>query len=80
MPTYLIAYEEALTQIIEKGGAQEIIDKAVDEYNTFRTAAFHAWLAQADLKCVHCGKDAVKADVAPLEEITCPDHRQKESP
>lgn len=77
MSTYLIAYEEALTQVIETGGSQEIVDKAIDDYNTFKSASFKEWLDKADLKCVHCGADAVKDTVEPLEEIVCKDHRSK---
>ena len=74
MSTYLIAYEEALTRIIETGGSQETVDKAIADYNTFKKTAFMEWLATADLKCVHCGADARKDEVEPLEEITCKDH------
>ncbi len=78
MSTYLIAYEEALTLIIEKGGSQETVDKAIAEYNAFKLSAFKEWLGKADLKCVHCGAAADKDDAEPLEEIACKDHRRKE--
>lgn len=77
MSTYLIAYEEELTRIIESGGSQDSVDKAIDEYNRFQPSAFAVWLKEAPLKCIHCGADAEKEGVEPVEEIACKEHRLK---
>lgn len=77
MSTYLTAYEEELTRIIESGGTQDVVDKAVDEYNRFQKSAFEVWLKGASLKCIHCGADAEQEGVEPVEEIACKEHRHK---
>jgi len=79
MPTYLIAYEEALTKKIEAGGTQEEIDRAIKAYNSFHRSEFDTWLTDAKLECFLCGEPAVKDKIEPLDEVTCESHRRKES-
>lgn len=76
MSTYLLKYEESLTAIIEKGGKQEDIDRAVKSYNHFHRSEFDTWLTDAELHCVNCEKVADKENVDPLDEITCKDHKE----
>jgi hypothetical protein len=75
MSTYLLKYEESLTETIEKGGSDEVIDRAIKQYNSFHRSEFDTWLTDAKLACIHCGQPAEKLEINPMDEITCKTHR-----
>jgi hypothetical protein len=76
MPTYLSAYEDHQTAIIERGGSEAAIEAAVTEYNRPTPAKLSEWVKQAALACAYCGKPAVVDDATrPTDEVTCAEHR-----
>jgi len=76
MPTYLSAYEDHQTAIIERGGSEAAIEAAVAEYNKATPAKLVAWVKQAALTCAYCDKPAVvDGDTRPTDEVTCAEHR-----
>lgn len=76
MPTYLSAYEDHQTAIIERGGSEAAIEAAITEYNKVTPAKFVEWVKQAALPCAYCNKLAsIDADTKPTDEVTCPEHR-----
>lgn len=75
MPTYLSAYEDHQTAIIERGGSEADIEVAVAEYNKATPAKLAAWVKSAALICSYCDKPAAIAGTRPTDETTCEEHR-----
>ncbi len=76
MPTYLSAYEDHQTAIIDRGGSETAIEGAIAEYNKATPAKLLEWARGAGLACAYCDKDAVIDDATRLtDEVTCAEHR-----
>lgn len=76
MPTYLSAYEDHQTAIIERGGSEAAVEAAIEEYNRPTPTKLVEWVKQATFTCAYCSKPAVINDeTRPTDEITCAEHR-----
>ena len=71
--TYQDLYLAALYTALEKGGTQEVIDRAISEINEPTLAAFQVWLSQAKtLPRAVCGVPFPLVKPALNAEVLCP--------
>ena len=70
---FIEAYLAALYDVLEAGGKQEAIDKAVAEVNNPTDAGLATWLkAFPEQPCDQCGTPYKPEDAKLDQEMTCP--------
>ena len=68
MATYFDDYQDFLQQTLDKGGAADVVDAAVREFNAIGhpswngSDAFAAWLKKTKHVCIECSKEYVLED------------------
>jgi PHP family Zn ribbon phosphoesterase len=74
------AYLAALYDVLEAGGKQDVIEKAVSEVNRPTDAGLAGWLkAFPEQTCDQCGELYKPQDAKLDEEMTCPNCRKTAS-
>ncbi len=71
------AYLAALYDVLDAGGKQDVIDKAINEVNRPTDAGLAKWLeAFPKQPCSECGAEFEPKDVKLDQEMSCPNCRK----
>jgi hypothetical protein len=74
--TYQELYIQWLETRIQAGGAVDVVDAAVDEYNAPTREGFDAWLTSTrKVPCSTCGDHFKPDGQSPSQEILCETHK-----